>query len=212
MNDCLIKICGIRCPIIANNAALAGADFIGIIFDAASPRYASLEEAKAVSKATKEAGAIPVAVFVNQSLEEMLHICKETHIETVQLHGQKVRAIHHLLPAHFQRIYVLSVSDNGILPIDSSIQTLDKNRDFILIDSATPGLGKQAALHNFHYPYSLPWILAGGLNDNNVSSLIQTFKPQGVDVSSGVESSRGNKDYALIHQFIEIVRGQIHGK
>jgi phosphoribosylanthranilate isomerase len=212
MADCLIKICGIRCPKIALDAVIAGANLIGIVFDASSPRYASLEIAKAVSKATQEAGATPVAVFVNQSLDEMRYICHETGITTVQLHGPDVRSVHHFLPFHYQRIYVLPVSDNGILPIDADMEKLDENRDWILIDSTTPGQGHRVELHNFQYPYAFPWILAGGLNALNVSSIIETFKPNGVDVSSGVESSRGNKDTKLIHQFIATVRGKTYGE
>lgn len=205
-----IKICGIRDPNMATQAAIAGAHFIGIIFHARSSRYVSLEQATAISKATIAMGALPVAVFVNHTNAEMHRICETTNIQIVQLHGATSRAHHHLLPDEYQRIYVQTVSDKGKLQTDDGLRYLDPDRDFILIDHPEPGQGNRINRLTFHYDLPFPWLLAGGLTPSNVVAAIDDLQPDGVDVSSGVESSKGNKDSLLIHQFITAVQDHNH--
>lgn len=200
MTKKLIKICGIHDPDIAVAAARAGANYIGIIFHSSSPRHVNIEQAVNVAEASRRSGATPVAVFVNQTDVEMRLICEATHIKTVQLHGEIARAHHHLLPDDYQRIYVSSESDNNL-------HHLDKERDFILIDHREPGQGKSINWMKFQYHLPFRWFLAGGLTSVNVQHAIDVLQPDGVDVSSGVESSRGNKDISLIQQFIASVQG-----
>jgi phosphoribosylanthranilate isomerase len=206
----IIKICGIREPQMAEQAALAGADLIGVIFHPLSPRYVSLNKAIAISAALNKTQALPVAVFVNHTHTEMLHICKMTNIHIVQLHGITARAHHHLLPKEYQRIYVQNVSDNGRLQTDDGVKSLDSNRDFILVDHIQPGQGKIIDRSRLNYSLPFRWILAGGLSTSNVVDTIADVKPNGVDVSSGVESSKSHKDLFLIKQFIQSVRSHSH--
>lgn len=200
MGNYIIKICGIRSPEMAAQAALAGVDLIGIMFHPLSPRYVHLDQAVSISIAAKKAGVLPVAVFVNHTDVEMYRICEETNINIVQLHGDIARAHHYLLPNNYQRIYVRTVSDVGL-------EYLDSARDLILIDHSDPGKGNAIDRRGFHYDLPFPWLLAGGLSPSNVTAAIHDLKPQGVDVSSGVESSRGNKDIHLIKKFVKSVRG-----
>lgn len=200
----IIKICGICDPVMSAQAALAGAHFIGVIFHPLSPRYVSLEQAAAIAAAATQAGAIPVAVFVDHSAVEMRKICEITHIQTVQLHGANARQQHHLLPEAYQRIYVQHVAEDGTLLLDEGLQYLNAKRDLLLIDHMQPGQGNTIKPF-FHYDLPFPWLLAGGLTSTNVVAAMQTRQPNGVDVSSGVESSRGHKDIGLIQQFIQTV-------
>lgn len=210
MTNHIIKICGIRDPKMAVHAARVGANLIGIIFHPSSPRYVSLEEAAAISNAATKAGAFPVAVFVNHTDIEMRRICDAADIQIVQLHGAIARAHHHLLPDEYQRIYVQAVSDKGELQTDEGLRYLDPNRDLVLIDHSDPGQGNIINRLGFHYDLPFLWILAGGLSPSTVVAAINELQPDGVDVSSGVESSRGNKDIVLIQQFITSVRGHHH--
>lgn len=207
MANHIIKICGIRDPDMATQAAIAGANLIGIIFHPSSPRYVSLDQAVAISNAATKAGAFPVAVFVNHTDIQMREICEATHIKIVQLHGEIARAHHHLLSDAYQRIYVQSVSDKGKLQTDDGFNYLDPDRDFIMIDHPDPGKGNRINSQGFHYDLPFPWLLAGGLSPSTVAAAINELQPDGVDVSSGVELSRGNKDIFLIQQFIQSVRG-----
>jgi phosphoribosylanthranilate isomerase len=208
MDNHIIKICGIRDSEMAEKAAATGVNLIGIIFHSLSPRYVSLEQAAEISNAAKKAGASPVAVFVNHTDVEMRSICEAADIQSVQLHGAIARTSHHLLPDHYQRIYVKNVSAKGELQADDGLRYLDPDRDLILIDHEEPGQGN--TISQFHYDLPFSWLLAGGLISSNVVAAIHDLQPHGVDVSSGVESSKGNKDIILIQQFVNSVRGYHH--
>ena len=207
MHNHIIKICGIRDAEMARKAAEAGANLIGIVFHPSSPRDVSLEQAVAISNATKKAGASPVAVFVNQTDIDMRAICEAADIQIVQLHGATARAHHHLLPNEYQRIYVLNVTEKGELLTDNGLQYLDPARDMILIDHHEPGEGKMINHKELKYSFQFPWLLAGGLTPSNVATMIDQCRPNGVDVSSGVEVSNKQKDIFLIQQFVTEVRG-----
>ena len=201
----MIKICGIRDAELAEQAALAGADYIGIVFHPTSSRYVDLDQARLISHAVRKAGALPVGVFVNQTDVEMRHICEVTDINIAQLHGAIARAYHHLLPATYQKIYVLNLTVEGQLLTDDGLQYLDSEKDMILIDHIEPGQGNKIDHLSFHYDLPFRWMLAGGLSPSNVVDAIQNFRPQGVDVSSGVEILRGEKNIIKIQQFITAV-------
>lgn len=202
----LIKICGIKDPEIAKAAVAAGANFIGIVFHPDSPRFLNLNQAIIISEATRLSGAIPVAIFCNHNDYEMRSICEATHIKTVQLHGRLAKAHHHLLPDDYVRIYVPTETEMN----DQHLSRLNCERDFILIDHPMPGKGHTIHWKNFNYQYlAFRWFLAGGLSATNVTEALQTLQPNGVDVSSGVESTLGNKDIRLIKKFINAVRGVI---
>lgn len=207
MSNPIIKICGIRDAEIAKKAVTSGVNLIGIVFHPVSPRHANLEQAITISNATKIAGASPVAVFVEQDDIEMRAICEATDIQIVQLHGRAARAHHHLLSNTYQRIYVLNLKENGELLIDDGFQYLNPARDIILIDHEDPGHGKMNHYKGFRYSLPFPWLVAGGLSSSNVATLIDMLQPNGVDVSSGVEISKGQKDILLIQEFVTAVRG-----
>ncbi len=206
-NQLLIKICGISQPQIAAVAATAGANFIGIVFHPQSSRYVNIQQAIAIAKATVTAGAIPVAVFVNQNANEMHNICLQTTIHTVQLHGDLSRSQHYLLPKNYTRIYVQNLLDNGHIINNIGLQYLDPGRDFILIDNTEAGSGNIINYQQIDYNLPFRWLIAGGLSAKNVNDVINYLQPHGVDVSSGVELSKGNKDCVLIQQFIQALRG-----
>lgn len=204
MDKHLIKICGIRDPLMAYGAAAAGADLLGMVFHPGSPRNVSLEQAREISKRINQSSASMVGVFVDQNEVEIQRICESLGINIVQLHGRASRSAHHRLPSYYRRIYALAY--NGICNDDPGLRYLDSSRDFILIDNVQPGQGKLFNRQDFRYTLPFPWILAGGLSPSNVVAAIHDLKPQGIDVSSGVESSKGKKDLQLIKQFITTVR------
>jgi phosphoribosylanthranilate isomerase len=208
MSNTLIKICGVSTPDIAEKTAHTGANFIGLIFHPASSRYVTSMQAKDIVIATRNGGAEPVAVFVNQNADEMQQICEDANIKIIQLHGSPARQQHHLLPSHYQRIYVQPVTTNGrLLNInESGLSACDRTRDFLLFDSMTPGQGRLFNWQKFKYDNYFPWFLAGGLTIKNVTQAIQLLNPTAVDVSSAVESTPGKKDINLITQFITAVK------
>lgn len=208
MNNPAIKICGVRSPELAYQTALAGAHFIGIIFHPQSKRHAGIELAKAVATAAKTGGAIPVAVFVEQTAAQMQEICLAADIQTVQLHGSMARQQHHRLPLNYRRLYAQSVSPTGAVADDEDggLAYCDPERDFLLFDNAQPGKGKIFNWDQFNYHGHFRMGLAGGLTPDNVTVAIKKFQPAIVDVSGGVENILGEKDLLLIKKFINAVQ------
>ncbi|WP_423063988.1 phosphoribosylanthranilate isomerase [Candidiatus Paracoxiella cheracis] len=201
----IIKICGITDPGLAAETVRLGAHYIGIIMYEHSKRYVNVLQAKYIAAAVKDAGGIPVAVFVDTPPHEIKSICKICDIDTVQLHGSISRKGHQYLPESFQRIYVMHVNDDGSLnpDADHGLNYLDKKRDFILFDGVKGGSGQFVNWNNFTYDGMFHYLVAGGLTPENVSSVISLLHPSGVDVSSGVEQTPGVKDKHLIKQFID---------
>ncbi len=182
----LIKICGITTPEIASYAARNGAHFIGMILTPGFKRTVSLAKGKEIAQAAIANGAAPVAVFVSEMPEEVQRICDELGISTVQYYQPII------LAPHLNRFYINNLD-----------APLRETRDFLLMESATPGSGQQIESSTFIRP-ERPFFLAGGLNPQNVNEMIRFYRPCGVDVSSGVEKE-GKKRQDLILKFIQEV-------
>ncbi len=166
-------------PETARFAVEKGAHFIGLLFSKnRSPRAISLEKAKEIVQAVRVAGGEPVAVFADESLEEMRSIIDILQIKTVQLHGDIPRS--HASQIEQQKIYV---ADGSPLP-----SCLDPTRDFLLFEKC------------FHDPQNFRFFIAGNLSAENVERAIEEFNPTGVDVS------RGAREKEAIAQFIEKAR------
>ncbi len=183
----LIKICGVTDPEMARYAAEQGADFIGIVFAAASKRSVTVQRGKEIAAAALQSGSVAVGIFVEQTADEIVAICEETGIACVQAYRKCD------LPLHLTQFCVNDAAPRtGI--------------DFLLMDSDQPGTGKTMDWERFVPPAYAQWFLAGGLDPENVEEAIVRFHPFGVDVSSGVERA-GKKEKELIGAFIQKVRG-----
>jgi indole-3-glycerol phosphate synthase len=194
-----VKICRVTHPEDAELAAKLGATYIGIIFSKKSKYPISVPQGKEISRAARKGGAIPVAVFVDESLEDILSICKEAQITAVQLHGDPSRKIFSFLPKEFTIFYTIPVHPDGSF---ENIPDLPKDI-YLLFDSSKAGSGHSFDWNHFHPPKDRPFILAGGLNPNNVKQAIDLLHPAIVDVASGVEYPQDRrKDPLLIKSFI----------
>jgi phosphoribosylanthranilate isomerase len=202
----LIKICGVRTPEIAEIAAYAGAHFIGLLLTSRSKRCVDITQAERIAIAARAYNAIPVAVFVDETAHQMQEICVATGITTIQLHGAIAQQQHVHLPAGYPRIYVQSVLNNGQLQSGhNTLKFCDVRRDFLLFDHIDAGQGHTFPWNAVHYQGPFRLGLAGGLSAHNVAQAISSLKPHLIDVSSGVENQFGQKDAALIQQFITAV-------
>ncbi len=202
----LVKVCGITNLRDAINAARAGADAIGFIF-AESPRKMSPEMARRIIRILPPF-ITTVGVFVNAGWREIKNIMEYCGLDMIQLHGDESPSLCEMLMP--RTLKAIRVKDRSSLEIIKDY----KNRvRAILLDSfsekAMGGtgvtfnweLGKKAMAH------SIPVILSGGLNPQNISDAITMLRPAGVDVNTGVEIRPGVKSFNLMKEFILNIRG-----
>lgn len=195
-----IKICGISTEQDSAIATACGASFIGIVRAPGSPRTQTAEHASRLEAATNPS-AQTVAVFMNPT-EADIASCTAS---IIQLHGSESAETVTLLAASTGKPVIKAFS---FCPV--ACRTWDDHPDvsMLLIDGPTAGSGR--SFDHSHLAEVMPTLrkpvfVAGGLTPENVASLIAVAKPFGVDVSSGVERTRGVKDHGLIRAFCEAV-------
>ena len=196
-----IKVCGITRVDDAKAAALAGATMIGMVFWPESPRAVSIDAARGVAAALP-AGVAPIGVFVNQSVDEINEIAVAVGLLGVQLHGDEPASVIPQINRPVIRALHLDGSDT-MSDLPSHVT--------VLLDAADPvRRGGTGQTINWRAAGAVarrrPIVLAGGLTPANVEAAIETVRPYGVDVSSGVETEPGVKDYGKIRAFVEAVR------
>lgn len=195
-----VKICGVRTVEDAREVVAAGASALGLVF-AASPRRVGIDAARDIGDATR-GELLRVAVFRDQSDEEILPVLERVDVDAVQVHGRLSDAVRESVRAQGRSlIKALSVSDEDFVTFDESLV------DAVLVDGPSPGSGQThswAALAE--RPFTVPVIAAGGLRPDNVAAVIAATGASGVDCASGVESSPGQKDAALVGAFVARAR------
>lgn len=213
MGKVRIKICGITRPEDGLEAARAGADAIGLIFAANSPRLVTLNRAREIIRALPPFVSA-VGVFVNEAVDTVRKTVLELGLSLVQLHGDETPEIAAAL-APVPVVKALRVRTSAF---EDDVQRFQKcGVTGILLDAfaeeARGGSGKRfdwdlvtGAQHAGGLDDSPPLILAGGLTHDNVAAAIRRVRPWGVDVSSGVEDSPGIKSPEKIARFIDAVR------
>jgi phosphoribosylanthranilate isomerase len=198
-----IKICGITRGEDARAAAQAGADAIGLVFYPPSPRCLSLDWARELRNELPPF-VMPVALFVNPSAAEVYGVLERVRPSMLQFHGEET-------PVFCAQFGVPYVKACRVRP---GVDLLEYLRPFSgaagwLLDSHVEeygGVGESFDWSLVPAERSHPVILSGGLSRDNVGEAVRRVRPWAVDVSSGVESSKGVKDAAKIAAFIEEVR------
>ncbi|MDB9529232.1 phosphoribosylanthranilate isomerase [Oscillatoria sp. CS-180] len=196
-----VKICGLMVPEQAITIAHLGANAIGFISVRSSPRYVTPLQIRAISESLLAESLIQVervGVFANPTEAELQEAVDVGQLTTLQLHGQETPTICHQISEAYPRlrlIKALRIRSDADLAI---AKTYEDIVDAVLLDAYHPkllgGTGKTLdwrSLH--HFQLSKPWILAGGLTPQNIGEALDTVTPHGIDLSSGVEISPGNK-------------------
>ena len=195
-----VKICGFTEAENARQAAIAGVDAIGLVFYDKSPRNVDIFRAQEIIE------ALPpfvnrVGLFVNANPSFVDEVLCEVPLDTLQFHGDESL----LDCSQYQMPFIKSLR---VKPETNVFQVADEfsSASAILLDSFNPsaygGTGEAFDWSLACVDISLPIILAGGLNETNVSAAISQVKPYAVDASSGVESAPGVKDIDKIVAFI----------
>ena len=201
-----VKICGITQPEQGVAIAQLGATALGFICVSRSPRYIQSEQIQAVMQQLPSQVDC-IGVFADASPEEIGEIVTETGLTGVQLHGEET-------PEYCQQLRQLLPDTELIKAIRvKSPQSLAQTGEYtsvntLLLDAYDPqlqgGTGQTIdweTIRQFCPP--IPWLLAGGLTPHNVVDALAQLRPDGIDLSSGVERSPGDKDLEKVARLFE---------
>lgn len=199
-----IKICGITRPEDAAAAAAAGADAIGLVFYAGSPRAVTPERARALVAALPPF-VTTVGLFVNASEQEVRAVLHQVPLDLLQFHGDETPAY----CACFGRPYLKALRMRADLDPGREAQAF-QGAAGLLLDAYRPdaygGTGERFDWTRIPGTLSLPVVLAGGLDPDTVGQAVALARPYAVDVSSAVEAAKGIKDPQRIAAFVAAVR------
>ena len=198
-----VKICGITRVEDALAAVVQGADAIGLVFYAPSPRAVSIEQAAAIAKQIPAFVSV-VGLFVNAEESFVKEVIAQVPLDLLQFHGDETpeQCARYGLP------FIKAVRVKSDTNLVQCAKDYSASRA-LLLDTYTEGVAGGTG-HVFDWgliPPDLnkPVVLAGGLTAENVAAAIQQVKPYAVDVSGGVEASKGIKDAAKIAAFMQQV-------
>ncbi|HEY7926798.1 MAG TPA: phosphoribosylanthranilate isomerase [Candidatus Dormibacteraeota bacterium] len=202
----IVKVCGVRTPEIAETAVEAGADWLGLVIAADSPRHVDDAAACAVRRQVRGRASL-VGVMVSPTSSACDEAAQRYGLDAVQVHGEAPLAL--AWQTSVPIIRAINVRDPGVAFVEGWWPDC-----LVLLDSAPPddgdlpgGTGLRvdqvaaAALARHR-----PLMLAGGLTPHNVAAAIEAVRPQGVDASSGLESTPGVKQAHLVAAFVEAAR------
>ncbi len=214
----IVKICGIITLEDARCAAEAGADLLGFIFYPGSPRYVSPAAAGEIVARIRAdfAAARPrfVGVFVDSSEAEIRAALVQARLDYAQLHGEEPpAAVQVLQPYAFKALRPRNLSEAraALRAYDGLGATILRDGPVLLVDAYVydqpGGTGLRAETTIARWLSSrCRLLLAGGLTPENVAAAIAEIAPWGVDVSSGVEATKGIKDHDRVRAFVRAVR------
>ncbi|OKH35661.1 N-(5'-phosphoribosyl)anthranilate isomerase [Calothrix sp. HK-06] len=202
-----IKICGIRDPLQGQAIAASGATALGFICVESSPRYVNVEQIKSVVT------LIPpyvdkIGVFANAQPTEIAFITNNSSLTGVQLHGNEspefCKQVREILPG-IEIIKALRI--RNVEDLDNTA-TFTDYVDTLLLDAYHPqqlgGTGQTLDWNILEeFKPGCPWFLAGGLTPDNITSALNKVKPNGIDLSSGVEKAPADKDLDKVAKLFE---------
>lgn len=202
-----VKICGLRDVAMLDAAVKAGASYVGLVFFPKSPRNITIEQAVSVANATP-LGVAKVALVVDADDATLDAITSNVPLDILQLHGhetpQRVAEVkaRYGLPV-MKAVGVADTTDLAALDVYAKVA------DQLLVDAKPPRNADLPGGNGLAFDWrliagrkwSVPWMLAGGLVPDNVAEAISLTGARQVDVSSGVESSPGQKDADLMMRF-----------
>ena len=202
-NRTRVKICGITRVEDALEAVHAGADAIGLVFYVASPRYVTIEQAQHIVAAMPPFVSI-VALFVNALPTEIKTVLAQVRIDIVQFHGDETPSDCEQIKLPYYKAIRVKAGTN-LLQYEVEFSSAKALLLDTYSDAAFGGTGQVFDWGLIPQNLTKPVILAGGLTAENVALGITQVRPYAVDVSGGVEQSKGVKDVAKIVAFMHAV-------
>jgi phosphoribosylanthranilate isomerase len=208
----LVKICGLKTPEALDVALESGADLVGFVFFPPSPRHLGLDAARALGSRVR-GKAKKVALTVDADDELLARIVDALSPDFLQLHGKESPERTAVIKARFRLPIIKALAIEAKSDFEQ-VKNYASVGDWILFDAKAPvdatrpgGLGRPFdwTLLSGAIP-GVPVMLSGGLDAKNVAEALKITHVPAVDVSSGVESSPGEKDLVKIREFIQTAR------
>ncbi|MBE9138456.1 phosphoribosylanthranilate isomerase [Nodosilinea sp. LEGE 07088] len=209
-----VKICGLTQVDQAIAIARLGATHLGFICVPQSPRYISPEALAAITQALgdQNLSVKTVGVFADATLGAIGAVARQANLSHIQLHGQE--------PLEYCQQLQGQLPDTALI---KAIRVRSRNDlatatayapyvDALLLDAYHPKqLGGTGLTLDWHtltaFQPGCPWLLAGGLTPENVNTALHTLRPDGIDLSSGVEQGPGVKDLVLVQRLFKRLHG-----
>ena len=205
-----IKICGVSDNYSMSIISNMNVDFVGLVFFEKSPRNVSIEKAKSLLKYLSNTTKV-VALTVNATDQFLSGIVTNLSPDYLQLHGEESPSRCFEIKKKFKTKIIKAISAKSSRKLNFEIHKYKSITDKIIIDSPKDYLpGGNGKTFNWKFlkkrKKNINWLLAGGINLSNVSKAIKITKTKGLDISSGVEISKGVKSPRLIRSFVNKCR------
>ncbi|MHC8491108.1 phosphoribosylanthranilate isomerase [Thalassospira sp. SM2505] len=212
--SCMVKICGINSEDALIAAMSAGADALGYVFFPPSPRHISLNGAKTLTKRVPNS-ILKVGLFVEAGDEALETAIAAGNLDVIQLHGkespERVAEVRERFGLKVMKAISVSTADD----IEAAKAHYDGIADFLLFDAKPPKDSILPGGNAVSFDWTLltgqnfksDWMLAGGLDPDNVAEAVRISGAPWVDVSSGVEKAKGVKDARKIADFVRAAKG-----
>ena len=200
MNRTRVKICGITLVEDALSAVNAGADAIGLVFYAPSPRAVTIVQAQQIVAAMPPFVSV-VGLFVNAKQTEIESVLSKVRLDILQFHGDESASDCQQINLPYYKAIRVKAESN-LLQYEAEFKSAKALLLDTYSDAAVGGTGQVFDWNLIPNNLTTPVILAGGLTAENVMQAIQQVRPYAVDVSGGVEATKGIKDVVKIAAFM----------
>jgi phosphoribosylanthranilate isomerase len=204
----IFKICGLKNEKSLLCCEKNKADFFGMIFYEKSPRNITFNEAETLIKTSKKLRIKPVGVFVDHEINDLKKIISYLSLKHIQLHGNEDQLYINEIKNQFDIKIIKKISIN--FSEDLSMINKFKSIDYLLFDykpknNELPGGNAKSFDWNLlkDQKIKLPWFISGGINETNIKNIQNLLNPNGIDLSSGVEVSKGIKSNSKINNLFK---------
>ncbi len=208
-----VKICGLSSPEAVQAAVAAGADFVGFVFFARSPRAVTALQAASLARGVP-AGIAKVGLFVDADDAAIADVLAHAGLDYLQLHGAETVERVAQIRARFGLPVIKAVAIAGSADI-ARAHSYEAVSDILLFDAKPPQTkdalpGGNGLVFDWtliaDQTWTRPWMLSGGLDAGNLAEAVRISGAKMLDVSSGVESAPGIKDVVKIRGFVEAAK------
>ena len=199
-----IKICGITREQDLRAVANSGADAIGLVFYEKSPRHVSVQQAADLMRHVPPFVTV-VGLFVNPTVDYVREVLANVSLDVLQFHGEESSEF----CQQFGKPYLKAIRVKAGVDLVECAARYASAQGLLLdafVEGTQGGTGESFDWTLIPQNLSLPVILSGGLHAGNVAEAVERVRPYAVDVSSGVEASKGIKDAAKVAAFIKEVK------